>query len=55
MPAFPNGKRRKKFNITCEWCGEIKETADPKAKYCCDQHRLYAFRARKETARVVSE
>ena len=50
-------KRRKKFWITCEWCGERKQTADPKARWCTDQHRVYGNRAKKRenvTARVVT-
>jgi len=48
------GKRRKKFEITCEWCGEKKMTADQKTRFCCEQHRIYAFRAKKVTARAVT-
>lgn len=52
-----SGKRRKKFWITCQWCGERKRTSDPKALWCSDQHRVYGNRARKRenvTARVVT-
>jgi hypothetical protein len=54
---FHSRKRRKKFWITCEWCGERKQTADPKARWCSDQHRVYGNRAKKRenvTARVVT-
>jgi hypothetical protein len=54
LDHFMGRGRRKKWWITCEWCGERKQTADVKTRYCCDLHRNYAYRDKKATARAVA-
>ena len=42
--SIDHHKRRKKFEIVCEWCGERKRTADRKTRWCGDRCRVYGYR-----------
>lgn len=48
--STPQRTWQKKYEITCEWCGETFLAATPKAKFCPDKScRVHAWKAKKES------
>jgi hypothetical protein len=63
-PVFTTGKRHKKVEVECAWCGEkfmtiVYKDGTPRGHFCPDKNcRVYfnrALKRKKVTARVVTE
>ena len=42
-------KHKRKFTITCAWCGKTAQVESDRARYCSDACKMKAYRNRQKT------